>query len=215
MIEFLKKKGHTDLYYFAFTERDKNYKGKVQTLLKKPVKDLVYICLHDNPDYDQALVKINMVSSQPNLIFVETFEDAHFDFKEFITSVYLLFDPQYGFVYKGVLGKMTNAYAFGQTGGAKYIKDISKKKPEDFRKWMENKLKFREGIIRDVYRKNFLNAAQVHNVCKNGQSLLQVIEGDPGFGSIEKMYDERYFWCVDEARLEQVRAALGGESFIR
>lgn len=123
--------------------------------------------------------------------------------------------PEYGIGYKRDmhLGPLFYAIGLGQGLG---FSDADREEAMRITRWGDIGMKrrvFHEGILRDVYPWNFLNAAQ-RSSSVGGVSLEGWIDGDPRRGKLTPFVDDLALWAVDEPGRPEVRDVLAQAGII-
>jgi hypothetical protein len=117
--------------------------------------------------------------------------------------------PAYGIAYSREFEKSPDGYAGGIIAGLGYSPD-EEIESGGISDWMHEQIGERrhlKGMLRDVYRWNFLSEAHLAHPC-GSTTLNEWISSDERRGTLEPLGRERHCWSVPENQVALVRGEL-------
>jgi hypothetical protein len=202
--------------YLYHDSRYKEFKGILPKISQsKSINDIELISLYSGVDSSLSEITITIAGNHSifaNYIILESIKTIDIlSYLNIITNS--IFNVEYGYIYKGLLGKHSLGYSLGMQLSNSNITSIGRNGEKDMMIWKNKIRTINKGYLRDIYTTNILNEFHVQFKLNIGLSLLELIESDVRFGTI-KPVKNIFVWCIKENNLEFVRKKMYLENII-
>jgi len=204
LLEFFQK-NKINLNYYSYDD-EKFVNHKINTVFKmKNIKSIESVYFGYEDKDGQFLFYCSVTKSNPSYLLLFYREDFKIDFDCILFSkkLHYYFSYEYGYNYQVKNTEHFINYGVINYHKINYVIDDVRKKESDFRWWFKNRESFDDGILRDIFRFNWLNQKQLE-INYNNYSLKEYIEQEKK-GDLLKINEEIYLWILKDNELNSIR----------